>query len=181
METLERLEQLKEMFKNEDFQTNRGISNQIGIYIFAYPPQDEMQVEYFVKLNKDSNDFHIYEYDLYEEFLAICDEKKILDKIPSLEEKKGSEYVLNQLSKIASPELLISKMKQTQYQKGDIILITGVGKVNPFVRVHALLEKEQNLFPNNPIVVMYPGKYDGHELHLFNKFSANHYRSFNLL
>ena len=181
METLERLSKLKEMFKNKDFQSNRGISNQIGVYIFAYPPKEEMKINAFVDQIKNEKDFTIYEFDLYKWFLKVCDDKKILKTISTMEEKKGSEFILNQLSKIATPELFVKKLEEVNYKHGDIILITGVGKVNPFMRVHAILEKTQNLFSNTPIVVMYPGTYNGHELHLFNKFNANHYRSFNLL
>ena len=50
METIERLDKLKEMFKNEDFQSNRGISNQIGVYIFAYPADEQMKIDYFVNM-----------------------------------------------------------------------------------------------------------------------------------
>ena len=182
MTTLERLDKLDKMFKNNDFQSNRGISTQIGVYIFAYPPKDEIIVQKFVSMKKtNESDYIIYEYDLYKIFLKICDEKRILKTISSLEEKKGKDFILSQLSKVTTPEVFINEISKLDYKSGDIILVTGVGKVNPFMRVHALLEKSQNLFPNTPIVVMYPGSYDGHELHLFNKFSANHYRSFNLL
>lgn len=181
METIERLSRLKEEFKNKDFQSNIGISNQIGISIFAYPPKDEMKVQFFVEKIKNEKDFFIYEYDLYKWFLSVCENKKILKSIPQMEEKRGSDFLLNQLTKTVTPELFVNKLRETEYKPGDIILITGVGKVNPFMRVHAILEKTQNMFRDTPIVVMYPGTFDGYELHLFNKFSANHYRSVNLL
>lgn len=181
METLERLNKLKEIFKSKDFQSNRGISNQIGVYIFAYPAKDEIKIEAFTEQIKKEKEFNIYEYDLYKYFLSVCENKKILNSISSMEEKKGKDFILSQLSKIATPEMFIEKLNAVAYKPGDIILLTGVGRVNPFMRVHAILEKTQNLFRDTPIVVMYPGTYDGHELHLFNKFRANHYRSFNLL
>ena len=181
MNTLERLDKLKEMFKDVDFQSNKGISNQIGVYIFSYPAKDQMIVDSFTSLLKNEKQFNVVEYDLYEFFLKKCEEKRILNQIPALEERKGSEFILDQLSKITTPESFVNYMSEMKYNAGDIILITGVGKVNPFMRVHAILEHAQNRFVNNPIVVMYPGKYDGQELHLFNKFSANHYRSFNLI
>ena len=49
MNTIERLDKLKEMFKDNDFQSNKGISNQIGVYIFAYPPKDQMMIDSFVE------------------------------------------------------------------------------------------------------------------------------------
>ena len=68
------------------------------------------------------------------------------------------------------------------HKYGDIVVITGVGEIYPFLRVHSFLESIQHMFEDVPVVVMYPGKYDGQTLVLFNKFfDANHYRSFALV
>ena len=64
----------------------------------------------------------------------------------------------------------------------DILLITGVGQVYPFVRAHSVLENAQSLFEDIPVVLMYPGRYDGQQLHLFDRISdGNDYRAFNIL
>ena len=58
-------------------------------------------------------------------------------------------------------------------------MLTGVGDVFPFMRVHVLLEALQPYFSDIPIVVMYPGDYDGHSLKLFNRLQPNdYYRAF---
>ena len=47
------------------------------------------------------------------------------------------------------------------------------------MRVHALLEAMQLLFNSVPILVFYPGEFDGHYVKLFNKLKANeYYRAF---
>ena len=64
----------------------------------------------------------------------------------------------------------------------DLLLITGVGKVFPFMRVHALLNALQENFNKKPIVVLYPGTFDGHYVKLFNKLKSNeYYRAFNMI
>ena len=61
----------------------------------------------------------------------------------------------------------------------DVLLITGIGSVFPFMRIHQLLNAMQPHFSNMPIFVLYPGEYDGHELRLFNRLKANsYYRAF---
>ena len=185
METvIERLSILEKNFTSEQFLTNKGLSNEVGIYIFAYDPKDEMIVEEFVSKQKDrsNNEYRIKEFDLYKIFLEICDEKKITKAIPAMQEKKGSAYLKEQLKKVASPQAFAKKMEYEPHKYGDIIFITGVGKIYPFLRVHSFLESIQHMFEDVPIVVMYPGKYDGQTLVLFNKFfDSNHYRSFALV
>lgn len=180
---LERLSALEKNFTNEQFLTNRGLSNEVGIYIFAYDPKDEMAVEEFVRMQKNRNSaYNIVEFDLYKTFISICEERKIIKSIPSMQERKGSEYLKEQLKKVASPETFAKKMEYEPHRHGDIVVITGVGEIYPFLRVHSFLESIQHMFEDVPVVVMYPGKYDGQTLVLFNKFfDANHYRSFALV
>ena len=178
---VERLTSLEKNFTNEQFLTNRGLSNEVGIYIFAYDPKEEMAVQEFAKrqTGRGRSGYHVIEFDLYKTFLQICDERKITKSIPSMQERKGSEYLKEQLKKVANPEAFAKKMNYEPHEYGDILLITGVGKVYPFLRVHTFLESIQHMFEDIPIIVMYPGKYDGQTLVLFNKFfDANHYRSF---
>lgn len=178
---LERLTSLERNFTNEQFLTNKGLSNEVGIYIFAYDPKEEMAVQEFVKKQTKSgrSGYRVIEFDLYKTFLRICDERKITKSIPSMQERKGSDYLKEQLKKVASPEAFSKKMEYEPHEYGDIMLITGVGEIYPFLRVHTFLESIQHMFEDIPVVVMYPGKYDGQTLVLFNKFfDANHYRSF---
>ena len=180
---LERLSALEKNFTNEQFLTNRGLSNEVGIYIFAYDPKDERAVQEFVRMQKNRNSaYNIIEFDLYKTFISICEERKIIKSIPSMQERKGSEYLKEQLKKVASPETFAKKMVYEPHKYGDIVVITGVGEIYPFLRVHSFLESIQHMFEDVPVVVMYPGKYDGQTLVLFNKFfDANHYRSFALV
>lgn len=180
----EKLDNLKYRFAEEKFLTNKGLSNEVGIYYACYPPKEEMLVRsYIEKLATDKNEkFNIINYDLYEVFLEILKDKRVLDKVEQLEEKKGKDNLLKQLQKIATPIAFVEKMNYEPHNLGDIIVITGVGKVFPYMRSHNLLESIQVYFSDIPVVVFYPGKYDGVSPSLFGQFSDGHYyRAFNLL
>lgn len=178
------LDTVRERFSDDVFLSNKGLSNEVGIHVFCYEPNEEMIVrEYFGNL-KDQGDlpFRLIECDLYKIFLQICEEKRILKTIPAMEKKKGSEELLKQLQKIASPEVFIQHMQYEPHQHGDILLITGVGKVYPFMRSHNILDNIQHLFSDIPVVMLYPGKFNGQELSLFDEFhEGNYYRAFNML
>ena len=67
----------------------------------------------------------------------------------------------------------------SEHAKGDVLMLTGVGEVFPFVRIHNLLEALQPYFSDIPIVVMYPGEFDGYHVKLFNRLRINdYYRAF---
>ena len=178
------LESIKERFSDEVFLSNKGLSNEVGIHVLCYDPHDEMIVrDYMANLIQQTDlPFRLIECDLYKIFLQICEDKRILKTIPAMEQKKGSEGLLKQLQKIATPEAFVERMQYSPHQHGDILLISGVGKVYPFMRSHNILDNIQHLFSDIPIVMLYPGKFNGQELSLFDEFhDGNYYRAFNML
>lgn len=176
----ERLDRLKILIQESDFLEGKGLSNEVNIRIFCYDPKEEIIIRHFIKrISNESLDCHVIHYDLYEVFLNICRDKRILDRIPALEEKKGKEFIRKQFEKSCDAKTFASKMQYENHQKGDVIVLSGIGKVFPFMRVHSLLEAMQPLFNDVPILVFYPGDFDGHYVKLFNKLKANeYYRAF---
>ena len=64
----------------------------------------------------------------------------------------------------------------------DIVLMTGVGSVWPLLRAHHLLNSLHSLLGHKPVVLFYPGYYDGQAMSLFGKIpSNNYYRAFRLV
>ena len=115
-------------------------------------------------------------------FLEICDEKRITNKAAAMEERKGKDYLVKQIQRIANNKAFVTKMQYEPHKLGDVLLITGVGEVFPFMRIHSLLEALQPEFPDIPIVVMYPGTYDGRFVKLFDKMKPNaYYRAFEII
>lgn len=183
-EISERLDSLRELIQNQEFLEGKGLSNEVNIRIFCYDPAEEMTVRHFVsQIVTDQSLFcHLIEYNLYKTFLSICDDKRITKTIPLLEKKKGKEFILKQLKGLASNTVFISKMQYKPHKLGDVILITGVGEAFPFIRVHSLLDAMQPHFSDVPILVMYPGTFDGRYVKLFDKLKPNpYYRAFNVV
>lgn len=178
---IERLDDIKQMIQETDFLEGRGLSNEVNIRIFCYDPKEEMTIRHFIKqIQNESLNCNLIHYDLYQVFLDICEDKRILNRIPALEEKRGKEFIRKQFEKSCDAKTFAAKMQYENHQAGkDVILLSGVGKVFPFMRVHGLLEAMQPLFNDVPILVLYPGEFDGHYVKLFNRLKANeYYRAF---
>ena len=91
-------------------------------------------------------------------------------------------FLLEQLHSAVGEGEYIEKIQYSPHEKGDVLMLTGVGDVFPFMRVHTLLEALQPYFSDIPILVLYPGEFDGHHLKLFNRLQPNdYYRAFNII
>lgn len=178
----ERLDLLREEIQKEDFLDGKGLSNEVNIRIFCYDAAEEMTVTHFLNQLRTDQTLrcHLIECNLYDIFLSACDDLAITDAIPEMEESEGSAFLLEQLHSAIGKSEFIEKIRYEPHRRGDVLLLTGVGDVFPFMRVHTLLEALQPHFSDLPILVMYPGEFDGHYLRLFGRLKPNdYYRAFN--
>lgn len=182
--TAERLDRIRGRIVQPDFLANRGLGNEVGIYIFQYEACDELMVrDHVARLKRDASlPCRIVERNLWEVFLGICTRRRILDKFPAFEKKRGSAALLAHLGRSVTPENFVDAMDDGPHEPGDVLFITGVGQVYPFVRAHSILENAQHRFEDVPVVLFYPGRYDGQSLKLFGRLDdSNYYRAFDLL
>jgi len=170
--------------KDNTFQQNKGLGNDVGYYIFDYPTEYEEYIRIRVKKIKDKiNDnnypFKIQEFDIYNIVFDIKKEKNYLEKIFQLEEKRGTKKTLQAIQsmlKLGTDNNLISKKILEEYDKNTVIFITGIGKIYPIVRAHDILNNLD--ITEVPLVLFYPGKYTGTDLKLFNEIEdTNYYRA----
>lgn len=178
------LDRIRARIADSNFLANKGLSNEVGIHVFKYAAQHELIVRDYIErlVGTKSDDFRIIERDMYKILLEVLDEKRVLGTVPAMEEKRGKDYLLTQLQKIATQEAFLAKMKYEPHKRGDVLFLTGVGKVYPFMRSHKMLDIMQQAFSDIPIVMFYPGEFNGKSLILFEKFrDGNYYRAFNLI
>lgn len=180
----ERLDLLRAEIQKDDFLNGKGLSNEVNIRIFCYDAAEEIAVTHFLgQLRTDASlRCRLIECNLYKTFLSICDDLGITEAIPEMEESEGSVYLLEQFHSSIGVDDFVRKIQYDSHCRGeDVLMLTGVGDVFPFMRVHTLLEAMQPHFSDIPILVMYPGEFDGHYLKLFGRLEPNdYYRAFNL-
>ena len=96
----ERLDLLKETIQRKDFLKGEGLSNEVNIRMFCYESKEEMAVRAFTeRLSSENLSCNVQIVDLYETFLSFCEDKRILDRIPKLEERRGTEFLEKQFEK----------------------------------------------------------------------------------
>lgn len=62
----------------------------MGIHIFCYAPSEELVIRNFIARLKaeKGTPYHIKECDLYEIFLELLEDKRVLRSVDNLEEKR---------------------------------------------------------------------------------------------
>lgn len=190
MNIYERLDRILPRLQEKRFRENKGLGNEIGFYIFDYDPKDELIVREHIKdikqkMNKEGSNSRIIEFDLYEIVLEILIDKNYLDKVFKMEEEQGSEYVFNAIKKslrLTTNNDLVVKYIKDRASDGDIVFLTGVGKVWPIIRSHTILNSLHSVIEEVPLVMFFPGEFDGLGLKLFNEIKDdNYYRAFQLI
>lgn len=170
--------------------TRYGTANDLKFYIFDYNPKDELLIRKEVKKLKSRN-AAIVEFDLYEMMLNIIDGEGYLEDIQRMESDYEKDLLLREvfqplLSVEEDENSFLEKFKLGVPDDGkSIVLITGVGKAFPIIRSHTILNNLQSIFRNNPVVMMYPGRYEvknAMTLRLFERLDDdNYYRAFPLV
>jgi len=185
-----RLNKAEIMMCKPSFRQNKGLGNEVGYYVFDYPAEHELyvreRIEYIRKKNEESgDDYKIVVFDLYEIVIGILKEKGYLDKCIDFEKKKGFERITkavgNMLRITANDSLIVNHIKENTPEKA-IVFLVGIGKCYPILRSHTILNNLHQVIDNVPVVMFYPGKYDGQELVLFSEIKDdNYYRAFKLV
>ena len=186
MDIEKRLKAMEKKFKDDSFLNNRGLGNDIPFYIFDYLPKDELKVRNYIK-NEVLKNFRledaikIVEIDLFEVMIEVLKELDIFEEVFELEKDMDSEYMFEKLKKAATSDDLAEKIIK-RGKDNTIILLTGVGRVYPILRSHNILNKIQNYFDTQKVVLFFPGEYTKTDLILFKKFNDNnYYRAFKLI
>lgn len=186
----ERFDRAEEMIQKPSFRENKGLGNEVGYYIFDYPAGRELyvreRIDYMIQKNvKSSDDYKLVEFDLYDLIISILKDKGYLEKCYDFEKKKGFERVTKSISNMlkitSSDSLIVNYIKDNTPDKA-IIFITGIGKCYPILRSHTVLNNLHQVIDNVPVVMFFPGNYDGQELVLFGEIKDdNYYRAFKLV
>ncbi|MBP7176271.1 MAG: DUF1788 domain-containing protein [Thermoclostridium sp.] len=186
----ERLDIAERIIKTDNFRQNKGLGNEVGYYVFDYPAEKELivreRIQYMKSKNSKGTDgFEIVVYDLYDIIMDILEREGYMEQCYRFEKTKGMERIVKavgNLLQISDDNSLIIQYIQEHTPKEAIIFLTGIGKCYPILRSHKVLNNLHQVIDRVPVVLFYPGKYDGQELVLFSKIKDdNYYRAFRLV
>ena len=186
----QRLDKVEGIIKKPSFRQNKGLGNEVGYYIFDYPAEQELAIREYVEYIRQKNEeaidgFRIVVFDLYDILISILKDKGNLEKCFEFEKTKGFDRItkaVGNMLRITSSDSLIVNYIRERTPANSVVFITGIGKCYPILRSHTVLNNLHQVIDHVPVVMFYPGKYDGQELVLFGEIKDdNYYRAFKLV
>ncbi|MCC5670516.1 DUF1788 domain-containing protein [Nostoc sp. CHAB 5784] len=183
----QRLDALLPKLQDARLLSNRGIGNEIGFYIFDYDAEYEPLVQKYVErlkrqLMSPPTQLILLEIDLYRTILDILSERGVLKKALELEATKGNAALAKTVAPLVRPDQVIAYIQKKLRGNEQLVIMTGVGASWPLLRSHSILNNLHPVLDKIPLVMFFPGSYDGHELRLFDTFKDdNYYRAFPLI
>jgi len=187
----QRIEELRNKLVSVENLNRNATGGDMKFYIFDYDPKEEMRVRTEIKKVIKANPEEIVEFDLYQMMLDVIKDNGYFETIQNMEREYDKNLLLAEvfqpllgLGKASNP--ILNKFKDSVEDDGKhIILVTGAGKSYPVVRSHTILNNLQSLFKRNPVVMIYPGRYEVRKkmtLRLFDRLDDdNYYRAFPLI
>lgn len=184
----QRLNQVVDKLLSPELLANTGLGNEIGFYIFDYDPEQELAMREFIQtiigqIGKRRPDVHFTHMNLFALLIDYLKERNLLDKAFALQKNKGDAALLKALrGPLDSNKIAAFVVQQANLQEKQLVLMSGIGSAWPLLRSHALLNSLHPLIQDVPLVVFYPGQYDGQGLRLFGRLKESHYyRAFRLV
>ncbi len=190
-----RLNQILPKITADDFLRGHGIGNEIAFHIFDYPPEDELRVRAHIGdlldfIPKRKPGLKVAHVNLFDFVLDYLRSRRLLEKSLRVQRVRGGEALLKALKGVLDEEKLAGRLGEVvRPDRQDLVLVSGVGSVYPMVRSHKLLNNLHKVMGQTPLVMFYPGRYDGTTLRLFGKTglagdrhkAPPYYRAFRLI
>ena len=182
-----RLDKIRQRITSDDFLQGRGLGKDVPFYAFDYPAVAERQVSDHLEWLLDDiarkTDIRIGHVNVFELAIDQLRCRGLYDKALAMEKSKGVPALLSALKGPLEPgKLSAALLSRFADQKPDMVFLTGVGAAYPLVRTHSLLNNLQPLLDNVPLVLFFPGRFNGQSLQLFGVLQETpYYRAFSLV
>jgi len=188
----ERVEHLFKVVTSERFLTKQGPGNEVPFYICPYPAEEGLSMVED-RLGLITRIKHagvtVLDLSLYDLSLSILEERGILQQVIEMEQDTEKAELRELLQSVLDPEAnLTPKIGEAiRTTPHDVIFLSGVGEVYPYIRSHNVLNNLQSTAKDKPTVLFFPGSYAhslavGASLDLFGVLHDDkYYRAYDIL
>lgn len=201
-----RFEHLVGVIAGERFLQMRGLNNDLPFYVCEFNPAEASDMQRLQRQLSNTLEglsvsclggrgvkvLEINLYDLCIELLqkreGSSPETNLWDELVSIEDTLEKDGLLELLQNVLSvKEYLVPAIRdRLDRSEFDVLFLTGIGEVFPYIRSHNVLNNLQSTAKAKPTVMFFPGEYrysleQGASLELFGLLHDDkYYRAFNI-
>lgn len=179
------------VISSKRFLNKQGLGNEVPFFICPYKPSlsnDMNKVQRQLINRLAQTGVSVLEINLYDLSIGLLKERGIWDQVLEMEATFSKEQLKELLQGVLDPETHLIPAIATELvsHEFDVLFITGVGEVFPYIRSHNVLNNLQSTAKEKPTVMFFPGDYThsletGASLELFGRLRDDkYYRAFNI-
>lgn len=188
----ELFQHLKDVMSSQRFLRMEGLNNDIPFFLCPFPVKEKRNVEQMIpqlKRHLTDRGITVQEINLYDLCIELLKEAGIFDQLCEIEKDTEKGFFLESLQSILDVESHIVpaiKDRISEHAQTNILFLTGVGEVFPYIRTHNILNNLQSSVKKFPLVLFFPGEYThsldkGATLSLFGILPGDkYYRAYDL-
>lgn len=187
----QRYQRLLALIGSERFLKMQGLGNEVPFFICPYPASDAVAMDRLArqlasKLSQQG--VQVLEINLYDLGIELLQARGIWEDVLAVEPTVTKAEFMELLHGVLDPEqyLVPAIAERMRASVFDVIFLTGVGEVFPYIRSHNVLNNLQSTAKDHPTVMFFPGNYtqsleSGASLDLFGRLHDDkYYRAFNI-
>ncbi len=201
-----RYQHLLQVIGGERFLQMRGLNNDLPFYICEFRATEAFEMQRMQRQlisslanlqvpclgGRGVQVLEINLYDLCVELLQAregsSDGGRLWDEVLAIEPDADKDNLLELLQNVLGIEdyLIPAIGERLQRSEFDVLFLTGIGEVFPYIRSHNVLNNLQSTAKDKPTVMFFPGEYrhsleQGASLELFGLLHDDkYYRAFNI-
>lgn len=157
---------LYKVLSSNRFLGMEGLGNEVAHFIYDYDPGEAIEVAQVkkrisTKLETDLG-IRVLEINLYDLCIELLQARNVWDRVLAAEPTMDKPDFLKMLQNMLDPQLhLAPAIKQRmEGESFQILFLTGIGEVFPFVRSHTVLNNLQTVVSDWPMLLFFPGRYE---------------------
>ena len=185
-------EHLFAVLSGKRFLQMEGLGNEVPFFIYPYPPEDALAVAQLKKRIKNKlsqKGIRVQEINLYDLSVEILKDRGVWERVLAAEPEQDKADFRELLQGMLDPQLHLAPAIRAKIAGGDfdILFLTGIGEVFPYIRSHNVLNNLQSVVTGKPMLMFFPGRYEqsdtlGSSLVLFGRLKDDqYYRAKNIL
>jgi len=187
----ERFKHILSILNSERFLKMEGLGKEVPFFICPFAPKDSLdmvQMQEQLILTLSQSGIRVLDINLYDLAIEILKNNGDWEELLMAEAEVSKKELKEELQSILEPQdhlvpAISKKMEQSDF---DIMFLSGVGEVFPYIRSHNILNNLQSAAKEKPTLIFFPGSYthsleNGASLDLFGRLHDDkYYRAFNI-
>lgn len=159
-------EHLFKVLSSGRFLKMEGLGKEVAHFIYDYDPAwalDVAQAKKRIKTKLDTElGIKILEINLYDLCVELLTARNVWERVLAAEPAMDKPDFLKMLQNMLDPQMHLAPAikERIASESFQILFLTGIGEVFPFVRSHTVLNNLQTVVSDKPMLMFFPGRYE---------------------